>query len=131
MPEQLKRLADFSDTENEPLIPEVGVVAMVPEPWAVPWQSRHHVLSRLARYFHVAWVSPATEWHWSLRSARRPISHADAANHPPGLTVYEPEFWLPKLYRSKRLANFTFDARLRRARQLLGARGCQIGRAHV
>jgi len=44
---------------------------------------------------------------------------------PPGMTVYSPEFWFPKFNRPDWLDKFTFDARLRRARNILLRRGCR------
>jgi hypothetical protein len=41
-----------------PILPDVGVVALVPEEWNLVLQPRHQVLFRLARYFHIAWVDP-------------------------------------------------------------------------
>src|SRR4029453_1421101 len=38
-----------------PLMPDVGVIALVPDPWTGIWQSRHYILTRLARFFHVVW----------------------------------------------------------------------------
>ena len=35
---------------------EVGVIALVPDPWSSVWMDRHHVLTRLANYFHVVWM---------------------------------------------------------------------------
>ena len=45
-----------------PLFPEIGVVAFVPEKWGGPWLSRHQVLTRLSKYFHVLWAEPAQSW---------------------------------------------------------------------
>jgi len=39
-------------------MPEVGVLALVPDTWGGPWQPRHHVLTRLAKIFPVVWVNP-------------------------------------------------------------------------
>jgi len=49
-----------------PVHPDIGVVAMVPDRFDHPWQSRHHVLTRLARYFRVVWVEPSPGWRESL-----------------------------------------------------------------
>jgi hypothetical protein len=40
-------------TISPPLIPEVGVLALVPDHWEC--QPRHHIMTRLARYFSVVW----------------------------------------------------------------------------
>jgi len=47
---------------DAPLVPDVGVLALVPDRWSDLWQQRHQVLTRLARYFHVTWMNPAREW---------------------------------------------------------------------
>jgi glycosyltransferase involved in cell wall biosynthesis/SAM-dependent methyltransferase len=111
------------DQLGNPLVPEVGVVAMVPDSWNSWWQPRHYVLSRLAQYFHVVWVNPASHWRETLRGWSNP-NGADSSC-PPGLFVYEPEFWLPKVYHPKRLERLTFDGRVKRARHLLTSRGCR------
>jgi len=125
MHEQLKALPDFSDTRNGPLIPVVGVVALVPDDWGPLWQPRHYVLSKLACYFHVVWVTPAPEWRFVLRNRESPNCNGFEEGLPPGMAVYSPEPWFPKFNRPEWLAKFTFDARIRRARRILLRRGCQ------
>ena len=44
-----------------------GVLALVPDDWDVAWQRRHQVLTRLAGYCPVAWISPALHWRERLR----------------------------------------------------------------
>jgi glycosyltransferase involved in cell wall biosynthesis len=70
-------------------------------------------------------MNPAREWREILKNREALGAHDTDTAHPPGFTVYEPEFWLPKLYRPQRLADFTFQLRLKRARNLLVRRGCQ------
>src|SRR5947208_13868158 len=49
-----------------------GVLALVPDDWPVAWQRRHQILSRLATYCPVAWISPALHWRtWLRRHLRR------------------------------------------------------------
>ncbi len=104
-----------------PLIPEVGIVALVPDQWTDLWQPRHHVLSRLARYFPVIWVNPARSWResWSGPGA---LGQA-GPEPPPGLSVYTPGFWLPAIYRPTCLAHLLFRLRLNRACHLLDRQG--------
>src|SRR5260370_3612109 len=52
---------------SPPLMPEVGVLALVPDRWHWQWQPRHQVMTRLARYFTVVWMNPAEYWRGSLR----------------------------------------------------------------
>jgi 2-polyprenyl-3-methyl-5-hydroxy-6-metoxy-1,4-benzoquinol methylase/glycosyltransferase involved in cell wall biosynthesis len=118
-------MSDSIDHLGRPLLPDVGVIAMVPDTWNTWWQPRHYVLSRLAQYFHVVWVTPAHDWREMLRGWRNGSSDSADSFRPPGLVVYEPEPWLPKIYRPKWLERFTFDARLKRARRLLTSRGCR------
>jgi glycosyltransferase involved in cell wall biosynthesis len=110
---------------DEPLLPNVGVLGLVPDNWGLFWQPRHHVLTRLTKYFQVVWVNPPHEWRKTVTSRRarrtQPVETAESA----GVVVYTPEFWLPKLYRPQWLADFTFRRRLKRARRLLLQRGCQ------
>ena len=110
-------------TPAKPLLEDVGVMAMVPDLWGALWQPRHHVLSRLARYFHVVWVNPPHEWHDSFKSRRD--SAAPLVDCPPGFAVFDSPLWLPKIYRPRWLAKFTFKRRLELARRVLMRRGCR------
>jgi glycosyltransferase involved in cell wall biosynthesis len=108
-----------------PLMGDVGVIALVPERWGGMWLSRHQVLTRLARYFHVVWCNPARPWQQSWRAAPA-FSHADPTPPPAsGFTVYEHEAWLPKFYRPRMLRDATERARLERARRILERAGCR------
>jgi len=109
---------------SRPLLPDVGVVALVPDPWNAVWQARHQVLTRLTRYFPVVWSNPPRAWRDVLRGSMiQPMSHELIA--PDGLSIYEPEAWLPELYRPSWLAALTRNARLSRARSLLIRQGCR------
>jgi glycosyltransferase involved in cell wall biosynthesis len=110
-----------------PLFPEVGVVAVVAEPWGGMWLSRQQILSRLARYFHVVWVDPPRGWRevWRARGAR-PIGLADATPPPAsGFSVYRHGPLLPRFFKPRLLQEGTERARLRRARAVLSRRGCR------
>lgn len=109
---------------NQPRLPHVGVIALPYHAWSDCWATPHHVLVRLASYFHVVWVDPAAEWR-DIVLQRRQVARASIGESlRPGFSVYYPEFWLPKLYRPTSFANWTFDQRLRRARRRLAKRGC-------
>jgi glycosyltransferase involved in cell wall biosynthesis len=110
---------------QQPLLPHIGVIALVPDPWAATWQPRHYVLARLAQYFYVVWITPAPDWRGMFRVLASQKAHDIDPLRPPGLIVYEPEVWLPNFYRAKSIGNFTFSTRLKRARRLLTARGCR------
>jgi glycosyltransferase involved in cell wall biosynthesis len=105
---------------ENPLIPEVGVLALVPDQWCERWQPRHQVLTRISRYFHVVWVNPAQPWRHNLKWRR---AGASLPREFPALTVYDPEVWLPTLFRPRVLADVTFRERLRRANGLLSRKG--------
>jgi glycosyltransferase involved in cell wall biosynthesis len=108
---------------SQPLLAEVGVIALVPDQWGPQWMDRHHMLSRLAGYFHVVWMTQPG-WRECLSALRpRRITSGDAAR-PAALQVYESEIWLPRLGRPAWLARFTSRQRLQRAGELLRARGC-------
>jgi glycosyltransferase involved in cell wall biosynthesis len=110
--------------------PDIGVLALVPERFDVPWMSRHQILTRLARWYSVAWLNPTLEWREALRG--RPSAPAPGSiAPPPGLRVCEPEPWLPRFYRPEWLARATDAARLRRARRALRRAGAEAVVLHV
>jgi hypothetical protein len=108
-----------------PVLPHLGVCALVPDQWNNLWQPRQHVLARLAQYFQVIWVSPAPEWRRMFhRSAKQTSDKTDSIS-PSGLFVYEPACWPPKFYRPAWLSRVTFNLRVQRACRLLRSRGCE------
>ena len=109
-------------TEGKPLLPEIGVIALVVDHWGPVWQSRHHVLSRLAKYFQVVWVTPAPEWRDVLRGNSLSVDASTPAEN--GLAIYNPPAWLSKVYRPRWLGGLLSRLRLRAARRLLTTRGC-------
>lgn len=114
---------------SRPLLPDVGVIALIPDDWDDLWQPRHHVVSRLARYFQVVWVNPVENWREMLKKERtpRPSGPAERAHTStaPGLVVYYPEISLSRLYRVNWLDNFLVRQTLKRARKILTRRGCR------
>lgn len=108
-----------------PFFPEIGVVAFVPEKWGGPWLSRHQVLTRLSRYFHVLWVEPAGGWRELLGSGKPTNRPHPSEVFPEGFTLYQPERWLPQFGRPARLASWTAAERGRRAAALIRRRGCK------
>jgi glycosyltransferase involved in cell wall biosynthesis len=105
-----------------PALADVGVLALVPERWGGMWLSRHQVLTRLSRYFHVVWHNPARSW----RKPRARIANADPTPPPAtGFEIYDHEPWLPKFYRPRLLDRATELARLERSRRLLERAGCR------
>jgi len=109
---------------SQPQLPDIGVLALVPERFDVPWMSRHQILTRLCRYFPVVWSSPAPDWREALRGGA-PARNAASLPPPSGLEVREPEAWLPRFHRPAWLERTTDRARLRRARRALVRRGAR------
>jgi glycosyltransferase involved in cell wall biosynthesis len=110
---------------NRPLFPTIGIIAKAHDTWGSRWQARHQVLLRLARYFHVVWMNPPRDWRQSL-ATRRPAETLDNDRmSTPGFTVYNPELWLPEVYRPAWLKEFILREHVLRARESLKRCGCQ------
>ncbi len=109
-----------------PLMPEVGLLAMPYHHFGSSWMTPHHVLTRLAGYFHVIWLEPPHHWR-EMRSIddRQAAIDALARNLPSSFHVYVPESWLPEIYRSAWLRRLLLGTRVRRAWQQLERRGCR------
>jgi glycosyltransferase involved in cell wall biosynthesis len=107
-----------------PLYPNVGIISPVLTTYGSQWTSRHQVLTRLARYFHVLWVPPAPEWRDALRDPRWRWREARIPGQPESFTVHQPPSWLPMLYRPQWVANTFARARLAAAHDTLRHRGC-------
>jgi glycosyltransferase involved in cell wall biosynthesis len=107
-----------------PVVSEVGVLALVPDRIMSVWTTRLHVLSHLARYFHVVWCPPAREWHEGL-TPRQKREEATDVPLPPGFIACPPDAWPPAFHRPQWLSRFSMRARLKRARLLLERRGCR------
>jgi len=116
--------AQESKTKDQPLLNDVGILALVPDQWSPRWMVRHHIMARLGRYFHVVWINPAHHWRDSFRSEATTASHPSDADQYPGFAEYTPGRWLPDFYRPVWLAKFLFRQRLLSASQLLRDRGC-------
>jgi glycosyltransferase involved in cell wall biosynthesis len=98
---------------RQPTVPEVGVVAFVPDYWGPIWETRHHVMSRLAAFFNIVWLDPAHGWRDTRRALRErgPLNPAP----PPGLHVARQRLWLPRVFGTPWLDDFTRRKRLRDA----------------
>src|SRR5713226_8991166 len=109
---------------QQPRWDNVGVIALVPDAWSSVWMDRHHVLSRLAGYFHVVWMHQPG-WRECLSGLYpRRVTSMDYPAKPEALHVYDPGFWLPRLGRPAWLAQLTSRRRFRQVCDLLRARGC-------
>lgn len=118
--------APLSSSPPKPLFSDVGVIGLVYHHWGPRWLTPHHVFTRLGRYFHVVWVNPAHEWREIPERLKERASRPEEEGlDSPGFHVYRPEWWLPKFFRPQWLADFTFDQRLRNARQSLLRQGCK------
>lgn len=108
---------------HRPIVPDTGVLALVPDCWGSQWQPRHQVLSRLGRYFPVVWVNPAPGFRdvW-----RRPSRYRVSDRRPePGLMIYSPDRSLPRFHRPELLARAARVMRLAGARWRLRQLGCR------
>ena len=109
-----------------PVIPEIGVLAFVPDRWDPLWQPRHHVLTRLARYYPVVWVTPPSDWRQAITEIRNHRPADPYGDHlPDGFKISNPEWWLPRVYRPRWLGDLTALLRIRRAVRLLQRQGCR------
>ncbi|RMF98380.1 MAG: glycosyltransferase family 1 protein [Gammaproteobacteria bacterium] len=112
--------------EGKPLCPEIGVLALVPDPWDSVWMPRHYVLSRLGRYFPTLWLEPSPDWREALRSLlREPRLPPPPRPDLPGFAIHRPSRLLPRLYRPAPLARWTLRRRLAGACAELRRRGCR------
>ncbi|NJN70769.1 MAG: glycosyltransferase family 1 protein, partial [Nitrospira sp.] len=111
---------------GRPLFSDIGVVAFVPEEWGGPWLSRHQVLTRLSKYFQVAWAEPARRARELFHGSQKPVNRAHRLEaFPEGFVLYQPERWLPWFGQPDWLASWTAAERGRRAAALLRRRGCK------
>lgn len=111
---------------SRPVLPDIGIVAFVPEEWGGLWMPRHQVLSRLSRYFHVVWAEPPHSWResWLTRGAEADTFHEPDLSAS-GFVRYRPGIWLPQVYRPKAVGAWLESQRVKRAAALLRRRGCK------
>jgi glycosyltransferase involved in cell wall biosynthesis len=100
---------------------DIGVLALVPDPWNDFWMPRHQFLSRIARYFTTVWVDLPRDWSWILRNLDY---RGRVSRDPSGLLIYRHSAFLPVIYRPKYLSDVLRDTRWARARNLLRREGC-------
>lgn len=113
-------------TDGGPMLPEVGVVGLVPDIWGGAWQPRHQVLTRLARLFNVVWLDPPRGWReWWLPGHSRPEALGVPDPGIAGFQLFRPGRWLPSVFRPRWAARRIERARLVRARRLLEGRGAR------
>ncbi len=115
---------DSASSGISPTMPQIGVIALVPDHWSERWQPRHQVMTRLAKYFRVVWMQPPHDWRDVFKGPlRRPFGTFQELL--PGFHVYQPHRWLPVVYRSPWLSSWLFQRRLRHARAFLQAAECR------
>jgi glycosyltransferase involved in cell wall biosynthesis len=119
------RRAEQSSLSPAPLLPDVGVLALVPDHWHWQWQPRHQVMTRLARYFSVVWMNPAEDWRCSVRPDKWFVRREETPMAGNGFVVHTPSPLLPLFYSPRWLAKLTFRRRLENARRLLVRQGCK------
>jgi len=120
-----KAASPSSHQSNSAVIPDVGILALVPDHWHWQWQPRHQVMTRLARYFPVLWMVPAEGWRHSLFQQKLLPTRDQAPIPGSDFLVHTPSPLLPHLHSPRSLADFTFRKRLQKAHRLLSARGCK------
>lgn len=106
-------------SSESPLVPEVGVIALVSDAWSEEWQPRHQVVLRLARYFQVAWLGPLPNWSEVFQPTAVPKIAF------PGFKVYKPGYLLPSVHRPQWLRELSFRFHLNRARRQLMRQGAR------
>lgn len=106
-------------------MPDVSVVALVPDPWDVHWQVRHHVLGRLPRYFHTIWCDPPLEWRSRLKAGalktRSRVLENGVRVVSPGLfaaRVFRPP-WAARVTRRRLMRGLSRQARRTGARKII------------
>lgn len=109
----------------QPVFPDVGIIGLVHHQWDSKWLTPHHVLTRLGKYFHVVWVSPAHEWREIPKRLKGDSTGDGQIGDMPGFQIYTPEWWLPEFHRFRFLADFTLDQRVRNAKRILAQQGCK------
>jgi glycosyltransferase involved in cell wall biosynthesis len=102
----------------------IGIVALVPDAWSDVWQRRHHVMSRLAKTYPVAWVTYGVHWRDWIAGRRPSIDDGDPQRFAPGMLVLDGRRGLPTVRRPEWLADLLQVHRVRRACAALRARGC-------
>lgn len=101
----------------------VGILALVPDNWEGPWMPRHHIMSRLSRYYKVLWVSPPLCWRESLRARPSDAPERGLCKISENLWTYAPERYLSVNYRYERMEHFLFKRRIEKIKSLLAAMG--------
>ena len=109
-----------------PLVPEIGIVTLVPLDWHAPWSTQQYLMNRLARYFPSVWVNPSLGWRELLARMSHSIPDRSRAQPDPVEAIMIHDWkWLPKLYRPRAVAELFDQLRLAGAARRLRQRGCR------
>ncbi|MDH3628262.1 MAG: glycosyltransferase [Acidobacteriota bacterium] len=111
--------SDSLEHTKSPLMPDVGVLAVVPDEWDDVWQPRHHIMIRLAKYFNIVWFGPMRDRQALWKASKKSQLDSPA----PGFEIYAQDRWLPVAYRPKWLVKSASRLRLWRAKSILRAAG--------
>lgn len=104
--------------------PRIGILSLAVDSWGARWNSRHQVLTRLARQFQVVWVNPAPDWRRAAAAGRWKTHERSIDGLPPNFVVHDSSALTPIVYRPRWLSHALLRARLARARASLERRGC-------
>lgn len=104
--------------------PRIGILSLAVDSWGLRWNSRHQVLTRLAKDFQVLWVNPVPEWRRVVDVRRWPVHEHTIYGLPQNFVVHDSSTLTPVVYRPQWLSNALLRARLARARASLVKRGC-------
>ena len=104
--------------------PRIGILSLAVDSWGTRWNSRHQVLTRLARQFPVVWVNPAPDWRRAATVGRWKTRERGIDGLPPNFVVLDSSVLTPIVYRPRWLSNALLRSRLARARASLERRGC-------
>jgi len=129
MSDSLTALRSVTDTRSDSPAarrdePRIGILSLSVDRWGARWNSRHQLLTRLARQFPVVWVNPAPDWRAALRTGRVWSRERTIDGLPKNFVVHDSSALTPVVYRPQWLSNALFRARLARARASLQRRGC-------
>lgn len=129
MPDALTALGPSTGNQSAPHAvggdePRIGILSLAVDSWGARWNSRHQVLTRLARQFTVLWLNPAPEWRRAAAVGRWKPHERTIDGLPPEFVVHDSSTLTPIVYRPRWLSNAFLRARLARARASLVRRGC-------
>lgn len=103
---------------------QIGVLSVALDRWSPRWNSRHQVLTRLARQFPVLWLNPAPEWRRALITRQWRAREQSVPGLPRDFIVRDSSELTPLIYRPRSIGHSCSRARLHRARASLERRGC-------